>query len=96
MILFVKKVKIKWECNNFIERKIKTIWIFKKDKKNQLLLTFLTMTWVIRSKTVYIKKLWGLKSQKKKQHKKIQKKNTIKIINVKITIKNKSKGNKKF
>jgi hypothetical protein len=37
--------------------------IQKRQKKS---ITFLTMTWVIRSKTIYIKKLWGLKSQKKK------------------------------
>jgi hypothetical protein len=39
------------------------------------------MTRVIRSKALYMKKSWGLKSKKKKQHKKIQKKNTIKIMN---------------
>jgi hypothetical protein len=68
--------------------------IQKRQKKS---ITFLTMTWVIRSKTIYIKKLWGLKSQKKNNTKKSKiKKNTIKIINVKIAIKNKSKDNKNF
>jgi hypothetical protein len=55
------------------------------------------MTRVIRPKALYIKILWGFKITKKKQHKKIQnKKNTIKIINVTIAIKNKLKDNNKF
>jgi hypothetical protein len=49
------------------------------------------MTRVIKPKALYLKKeLWELKSQKKTT----QNKSKIKIMNVKIAIKNKSKGNK--
>jgi len=39
------------------------------------------MTRVIRSKALYMKKSWGLKSKKKKTTQKNPKKNTIKIMN---------------
>ena len=66
MILFVNKLKIKYEYDNFIKNK--KIYEYKKTKKS-IIVNFLK-----------------LKSQKT---------NTIKIMNVKIAKKNKSKVNNK-